>query len=212
MYLAVSGNIGSGKTTLVELISKRFGSVPFYENIENPYLDDFYQDMARWSFNLQICFLGNKARQIMDIRASKYSIVQDRTLMEEGHIFVRNLHDMALMSTRDYNTYQSIFTNVEASGGKPDLVIFLKGSVDTLIKQIERRGRAYEMNIDRGYLEALNNLYNDWIENIYRGEKLIIDIDSIDFVDNTSDREELFARIETELARLNLTARKRIDE
>lgn len=206
MYIAVSGNIGSGKTSLVELISNRYGYVPYYENIENPYLDDFYQNMSRWSFNLQICFLGNKAEQIIDIDSSQENVVQDRTLYEEGHIFVANLNRMGLMSSRDYDAYSRIFNIVASEAAAPDLVIYLKASVDTLIKQITKRGRAYEMNIERDYLESLNKLYDNWIENIYEGRKLIIDADSLDFISNPKDLEKIFEMVEH--ATQNIPAQK----
>lgn len=188
MYIAISGNIGSGKTTLVEMLSRRLGWKPFFEDISNPYLDDFYQDMNEWSFKMQISFLSSKIAQLKNIENSKTNVIQDRTIFEEAYIFVENLHDMALMSSRDYELYMKIFNQGLEFVKTPDLVIYLKGSTQTLISQIQKRGREFEMGISTEYLDRLNVYYNNWIAN-YKGSMIIIDIDNDDFVldDNVFD-------------------------
>lgn len=182
MYIAVSGNIGSGKTSLVEMLSQRLGYEPFFERIDNPYLDSFYQDMARWSFNLQMSFLSKKTVQINEIMRSTHNIIQDRTIFEEAYVFVRNLNRMGLMTTQDYELYMSFFDLLSGNIRLPDLIVYLKASIPTLISQIRRRGREYEMSIEPEYLEGLNTLYDDWINNLYPGRVLTIDVDEYDFV------------------------------
>ncbi len=182
MYIAVSGNIGSGKTSLVEMLSQRLGYEPFFERIDNPYLDSFYQDMARWSFNLQMSFLSKKTVQINEIMRSTHNIIQDRTIFEEAYVFVRNLNRMGLMTTQDYELYMSFFDLLSGNIRLPDLIVYLKASIPTLISQIRRRGREYEMGIEPEYLEGLNTLYDDWINNLYPGRVLTIDVDEYDFV------------------------------
>lgn len=182
MYIAVSGNIGSGKTSLVEMLSQRLGYEPFFERIDNPYLDSFYQDMARWSFNLQMSFLSKKTVQVNEIMRSTHNIIQDRTIFEEAYVFVRNLNRMGLMTTQDYELYMSFFDLLSGNIRLPDLIVYLKASIPTLISQIRRRGREYEMGIEPEYLEGLNTLYDDWINNLYPGRVLTIDVDEYDFV------------------------------
>lgn len=181
MYIAISGNIGSGKTSLVEMLSSRLGYEPFFERIDNPYLDSFYQDMARWSFNLQMSFLSKKTLQVNEIMDSKNDIIQDRTIFEEAYVFVRNLNRMGLMSTQDYELYMTFFDLLAAGIRRPDIIVYLKASIPTLISQIRRRGREYEMGIQPEYLEGLNELYDDWIAG-YDGRVIIVDVDRYDFV------------------------------
>lgn len=181
MYIAISGNIGSGKTSLVEMLSSRLGYEPFFERIDNPYLDSFYQDMARWSFNLQMSFLSKKTMQVKEIMRSKNDIIQDRTIFEEACVFVRNLNRMGLMSTQDYELYMTFFDLLSAGIRRPDVIVYLKASIPTLISQIRRRGREYEMGIQPEYLEGLNELYDDWIAG-YDGRVVTIDVDRYDFV------------------------------
>ncbi len=181
MYIAISGNIGSGKTSLVEMLSSRLGYEPFFERIDNPYLDSFYQDMARWSFNLQMSFLSKKTLQVKEIMDSKNDIIQDRTIFEEAYVFVRNLNRMGLMSTQDYELYMTFFDLLAAGIRRPDIIVYLKASIPTLISQIRRRGREYEMGIQPEYLEGLNELYDDWIAG-YDGRVIIVDVDRYDFV------------------------------
>ena len=181
MYIAISGNIGSGKTSLVEMLSSRLGYEPFFERIDNPYLDSFYQDMARWSFNLQMSFLSKKTLQVKEIMDSKNDIIQDRTIFEEAYVFVRNLNRMGLMSTQDYELYMTFFDLLAAGIRRPDIRVYLKASIPTLISQIRRRGREYEMGIQPEYLEGLNELYDDWIAG-YDGRVIIVDVDRYDFV------------------------------
>ena len=182
MYIAVSGNIGSGKTSLVEILSSRLNIAPYYENIDNPYLEDFYDDMSRWSFNLQISFLANKIEQLNDITHRSKDVIQDRTIYEEAYIFVANLKEMGLLSGRDHNTYLDIFNLMVRNIPMPDVIIYLKASVPTLLGQIYKRGRAYEMRIEPDYLNSLNILYENWITNIYKGKVIVIDIDKDDFI------------------------------
>ncbi len=193
MYIAIAGNIGSGKTTLTTMLNDRYQAKAYLEEVDNPYIGDFYEDMNRWSFNLQVCFLGNRIRQTMDMLEDNNSgiIFQDRTIYEDAHIFADNLHEMGLMSGRDIETYMKIFQLITRLIPKPDLLIYLKASVPTLIRQIRKRGREYEMNIDEAYLSRLNDKYNNWIDNIYDGEVLVVNKDCEDFVDD----EQVFQRI-----------------
>lgn len=197
MYIAIAGNIGSGKTTLTRILTEKCQAKAYLEELNNPYIGDFYEDMNRWSFNLQICFLGNRIQQTMDMLADgSGTIIQDRTIYEDAHIFAGNLHEMGLMSSRDIETYMKIFSLVTELIPRPDLLIYLKASVPTLISQIRKRGREYEMNIDELYLKRLNDKYNHWIEELYEGEVLVIDKDHEDFVSDPAVMERICARLE----------------
>ena len=183
MYIAMAGNIGSGKTTLTELLTRRYGAKAYYEETDNPYLGDFYNEMSRWAFQLQISFLGSRIQQTLDMLSSgDENIFQDRTIYEDAHIFADNLHAMGLMSSRDFGTYMKIFELTTNLIPQPDVLIYLRSSIPTLITQIKRRGRDYEMNIDEDYLKRLNEKYEHWINDIYRGKLLVIDKDVDDFV------------------------------
>ena len=181
MHIAIAGNIGSGKTTLTRLLSKHFGWKPHFEEVDNnPYLESFYEDMKRWSFNLQVYFLNSRFRQVMDIRKSGEDIVQDRTIYEDAYIFAANLYDMGLMETRDYENYQALFELMSSFLQAPDLLIYLRASVPTLVRQIQKRNREYEQSIRLDYLKALNKRYEDWITKYTNGKLLIIESDTID--------------------------------
>ena len=202
MYVAIAGNIGSGKTTLTEILTKRYGAKAYYEQTDNPYIDDFYNNMSRWAFQLQISFLGSRIEQTLDMMSSgEQTIIQDRTIYEDAHIFAENLHSMGLIASRDFATYMKIFELTTNLIPQPDLLIYLRASIPTLVAQIKRRGRAYEMNIDEDYLTLLNERYENWINNIYNGRVLIIDKDVEDFVDNEEVVDSICARIEEMLAR-----------
>lgn len=198
MYIAIAGNIGSGKTTLTELLTRHYDAKSYLEECDNPYIGDFYEDMNRWSFNLQIRFLGSRIQQTMEMLAdnTRPMIFQDRTVYEDAHIFAGNLHEMGLMTSRDFDTYMKIFGLVTELVPRPDLLIYLRASVPTLIAQIRKRGREYEMNIDEQYLCRLNDKYDHWIDHIYRGEVLTVDKDREDFVSDPSVLARICARID----------------
>ena len=192
MHIAISGNIGAGKTTLTSLLGEKYGWEVQYESVEdNPYLDDFYRDMKRWSFNLQIFFLNSRFKQAMEVLDSGKATLQDRTIYEDAYIFASNLHEMGLMTTRDFNNYLSIFESVTSLIAAPDLLIYLRASVPTLVKQIQIRGREYEKGIRIDYLEKLNNYYDKWIKGYKKGKLLIIDVDNIDFATKPEDFEKV---------------------
>lgn len=202
MYIAIAGNIGSGKTTLTQILTRRYDAKAYLEECNNPYIGDFYDDMNRWSFNLQIYFLGSRIQQTMDmLKESREGVIfQDRTIYEDAHIFASNLHEMGLMATRDIETYMKIFRLVTTLIPRPDLLIYLKASVPTLISQIRKRGREYEMNIDELYLQRLNDKYNYWIEKLYDGDVLVVDKDHEDFSD-PAVLEKICARLDEIKAR-----------
>jgi len=199
-HIAIAGNIGSGKTTLTEKLAKNFGWEPHYEDVDNnPYLYDFYQDMPRWSFNLQIYFLNSRLKQILDIKRGKKTVVQDRTIYEDAHIFAPNLHAMGLMDSRDYENYKGIFATLTSMVSPPDLMIYLKAGIPTLVNQIQKRGREYEDNLRLDYLRRLNDYYEKWIEKYSLGRLLVIDIDKMNFADNQEDLAEVVSRVNAEL-------------
>ena len=200
MHIAIAGNIGSGKTTLASMLSKNYKWEAQYENVDNnPYLNSFYEDMQRWSFNLQIFFLNSRIRQILDIKKSKKTIIQDRTVYEDVFIFAPNLHSMGLMSTRDFSNYNSIFELINQFIQPPDLLIYLRASVPTLVSQIQKRGREYENSIRIDYLTRLNERYEAWISSYKEGKLLIIDVDTNKFSENKKDFGEVIEKIEAEI-------------
>lgn len=198
-YIAVAGNIGAGKSSLTGLLGKNFGWTTYYESVDNnPYLSDFYDDMRRWSFNLQIYFLSSRFRHQKEIQNAGENLVQDRTIYEDVEIFAKNLHDMGLMSNRDYENYRSLFAEMVHYLQPPDLLIYLRAEVPTLVRQIQKRGRNYENTIRIEYLERLNGLYEDWIDR-YEHDKLIIDTDNLDFVNNKEDLGKVIGLVEQRL-------------
>jgi deoxyadenosine/deoxycytidine kinase len=200
MHIAIAGNIGSGKTTLTELLSKHFRWEPHYENLDdNPYLHSFYEDMQRWSFNLQIYFLNNRFKRIIQIRKSGKTVVQDRTIYEDAYIFAPNLHTMNLMSTRDYENYLSLFELISSLIQPPDLLIYLRASVPALVNQIQKRGREYESAIRLDYLKNLNERYEEWILGYQLGKLLIVDVDTVNFSDKPEDLGTVIDRVNAEL-------------
>lgn len=199
MHIAIAGNIGSGKTTLTRLLSKHFGWKPHYEEVDNnPYLESFYDDMKRWSFNLQVYFLNSRFRQVMDIRKSGEDIIQDRTIYEDAYIFAANLYDMGLMETRDYQNYESLFSLMSSYLQAPDLLIYLRASVPTLVRQIQKRNRDYEQSIRLDYLKALNKRYENWISGYNNGKLLIIESDNIE-LENPEDLSIIIEKINASL-------------
>ncbi len=200
MHIAIAGNIGSGKTTLTGLLAKQFGWDPHYEDVDtNPYLNSFYEDMQRWSFNLQIYFLNSRFRQVVDIRNSGKTVVQDRTIYEDAFIFAPNLHSMNLMSTRDFDNYRSLFDLMSTFIQPPDLLIYLRASVSTLVSQIQKRGREYENAIRLDYLKNLNDMYEDWVEGYKFGKLLIIDADTLKVSENPEDLGAVIEKINAQL-------------
>lgn len=200
MHVAIAGNIGSGKTTLTGLLAKHYKWKAHYEDVEdNPYLDDFYNQMERWSFNLQVYFLNSRFRQIVEIRQKNKDIIQDRTIYEDAYIFAPNLHAMGLMTNRDFENYSSLFQLMESVTEAPDLLIYLRSSIPNLVKQIHARGREYETSISIEYLSRLNERYEAWIQGYDKGKLIIIDVDVIDFVNNPEHLGEVINRIDAEL-------------
>ena len=200
MHIAIAGNIGSGKTTLAGLLSKHYGWEAHYEDVDtNPYLNNFYEDMQRWSFNLQIYFLNSRFRQIVEIREGDKTVIQDRTIYEDARIFAPNLHAMGLMSSRDFDNYKSLFELMSSFIKPPDLLIYLKASVGTLVSQIQKRGRDYESSIRLDYLKRLNDLYEDWISTYDLGKLLVVNFDTIKFSENPDDLGHIIQRIDAEI-------------
>ena len=199
MHIAIAGNIGSGKTTLTRMLAKRFGWFPHYEPVDNnPYLEDYYSDMARWSFNLQIYFLNKRFRDVVEISRSKDTIVQDRTIFEDAEIFAPNLHDMGLMSDRDFDNYTDLFRLMVSLVKEPDLLIYIRSSIPTLVAHIEERGRDFEKSIRIDYLNGLNKRYEDWIAG-YRGKLMIVDGDHTNFRDDPMDFKRITDNIDDRL-------------
>jgi deoxyadenosine/deoxycytidine kinase len=199
MHLAIAGNIGAGKTTLTELLAKNFKWEPHFEDVDdNPYLDDFYNEMQRWSFNLQIYFLRSRFDQIRQIRDSGKNVIQDRTIYEDAHIFAPNLHAMGLLTSRDFENYKSLFKLLDDLVPPPDLIIYLRASVPTLVEQIQKRGRAYESSIRIDYLTRLNERYEAWASD-YSGKMLVVDVDNLNFIDRQEDLGEVINKINAEI-------------
>ena len=200
MHVAIAGNIGSGKTTLTRLLSKHYKWKPHYEDVEdNPYLDDFYNEMERWSFNLQIYFLNSRFRQILEIRERGQKVIQDRTIYEDAYIFAPNLHAMGLMTNGDYENYKSLFDLMESVTKGPDLLIYLRSSIPNLVKQIHKRGRDYENSISIEYLSRLNERYEAWITTYNKGKVIILDVDDLDFVEKPEHLGEVISKIDAEI-------------
>jgi deoxyadenosine/deoxycytidine kinase len=199
VYVAVAGNIGAGKSTLTKILADTFGWESFFESVDdNPYLSDFYAEMRRWSFNLQVFFLSSRFRHQKDIEAAGRSVVQDRSIYEDVEIFARNLHEMDLMDARDYENYVDLFSIMTTYVRPPDLLVYLKASVPTLVRHIQSRGREFEAGIRLDYLERLNVLYEDWVAR-YPHPKMIVETDDLDFVNQDEDRYEILSRIENRL-------------
>jgi len=200
MHIAVAGNIGSGKTTLTSLLAKHYKWEPHYEDVDtNPYLQSFYEDMQRWSFNLQVYFLNSRFRQVIKIRESGKAVIQDRTIYEDAFIFAPNLHAMGLMPSRDFDNYQSLFELMSTFLQPPDLLIYLRAEVPTLVRQIQKRGRDYENSIRIDYLTRLNERYEAWISSYKSGKLLIMDVDEKNFSESPADLEMMIDKINAEL-------------
>jgi deoxyadenosine/deoxycytidine kinase len=199
MHIAIAGNIGSGKTTLTKMLAKRYGWSPHFEPVDNnPYLEDYYNDMKRWSFNLQIYFLSKRFKDVVEISRSDKAIVQDRTIFEDARIFAPNLHDMGLMSDRDFQNYSELFDLMISLVKLPDLMIYIRASVPRLIEHIQQRGRSYEQTIRIDYLKGLNDRYEEWIRD-YKGKLIIVEGDTCDFQDNPRDFGRIADQIDAEL-------------
>lgn len=200
MHIAIAGNIGSGKTTLTERLAKHYKWLPHYEDVDdNPYLNDFYKEMPRWSFNLQIYFLNSRFQQLSEMNKNGKKIVQDRTIYEDAYIFAPNLHAMGLMTTRDFENYFSLFKSMDEFIKPPDLLIYLRASVPELVKQIQKRGRDYEEAIRLDYLTRLNERYEAWISTYDKGKLLIVDVDNNNFHENAEDLGEIINSIDAEI-------------
>lgn len=200
LHIAVSGNIGAGKTTLTQMLAKHYNWEPHFEALDdNPYISDFYDDMHRWSFNMQMYFLNSRFNSILEIKRGNNSVIQDRTIYEDANIFAPNLHGMGLMSTRDFNTYKSLFESVKNLIKPPDLLIYLRAAIPTLVNQIQKRGRQYEDSIRLDYLKRLNERYEAWISNYKDGKLLIIDIDDLDFENKPEDFGQIINKVDSML-------------
>ncbi|EKD32483.1 MAG: hypothetical protein ACD_77C00084G0003 [uncultured bacterium] len=200
MHIAIAGNIGSGKTTLTRLLSKHYGWEPKYEEVDNnPYLSDFYNDMQRWSFNLQIYFLKERFKGLVEIERNKIDVIQDRTIYEDARIFAPNLHAMGLMSSRDFENYNSLFDLMLSLVKPPELLIYLRSSIPNLVSQIHKRGREYESGIRIDYLSGLNDRYEQWIAEYKDGKVLIVDVDENKFEDRTDDLSQVIDRVDAQL-------------
>lgn len=207
MHIAIAGNIGAGKTTLTELLAKHYKWEPQYEDVvQNPYLDDFYAEMERWSFNLQVYFLNSRFRQIIDIQQSRNSVIQDRTIYEDAHIFAPNLHAMGLMTHRDFQNYSSLFQLMESLVKGPDLLIYLRSSIPNLVNHIHKRGRAYENSISIEYLSRLNERYEAWIQNYEKKNMITLEVDNLNFVDKPEDFQLVVDTIDRKLAEMKMDA------
>ena len=199
MHIAVAGNIGSGKTTLTKMLAAHYGWTPKFESVDyNPYLADYYEDMERWSFNLQIYFLNKRFKDVVDISKTDEVIIQDRTIYEDARIFAPNLHAMGLMSTRDFENYSDLFDLMMSMVNPPDLLIYLKSSIPNLVAQIQKRGREYEKGIRIDYLTGLNERYDEWIAG-YKGNLLIVDADNVKFANRPEDFEKVTDMIDAKL-------------
>ena len=200
MHIAIAGNIGAGKTTLTELLAKHYKWKAHFETVDdNPYLDDFYNEMERWSFNLQVFFLNNRFEQILEIQKSGHDIIQDRTIYEDAKIFAPNLHAMGLLTNRDFNNYNKLFDLMENLVTPPDLLIYLRADIKTLVGQIHKRGREYESSINIEYLSRLNERYEAWIESYNKGPKLIIEVDNLNYVDYPEDLGVVIDKIDAQI-------------
>ena len=203
MQFAIAGNIGAGKTSLAELLSIHYKWEPHFEDvIDNPYLDDFYVHMERWSFNLQVYFLNSRFRQLMSFNGSEKSVVQDRTVYEDAHIFAPNLHAMGLMNQRDFKNYLSLFELMESMIKAPELLIYLRSSIPNLVNKIHKRGREYENSISIEYLSRLNERYEAWVSTYDKGKLLVIDVDNLDFVHNKEDLGFIIEKVDAEISGL----------
>ena len=208
MHIAIAGNIGAGKTTLTELLAKHYKWEPQYEDVvQNPYLNDFYAEMERWSFNLQVYFLNSRFRQILDIHNSKNTVIQDRTIYEDAHIFAPNLHAMGLMTHRDFENYSSLFQLMESLVKGPDLLIYLRSSIPNLVNQIHKRGRVYENSISIEYLSRLNERYEAWIHDYNKNNLIILEVDDLNFVDRSEDLQQVIQTIDSKLENMKMDAK-----
>ena len=199
-HIAIAGNIGAGKTTLTTMLARHYKWTAHYEDVDhNPYLKDFYEDMNRWSFNLQIYFLNNRLKQLLDIHAGTETVIQDRTIYEDAHIFAPNLHEMGLMTMRDFENYASFFNTLKKLVKPPDLLIYLKASIPKIVDQIQKRGREYEENLRLDYLKRLNTNYNLWINDYNDGPLLVIEVDELDFANKPEDFSKIVSRIDAHL-------------
>jgi len=200
MHIAIAGNIGSGKTTLTTLLANHYRWEAHYEDVDdNPYLNDFYEDMQRWSFNLQVYFLNSRFNQVLSIRQSGKTVIQDRTIYEDAHIFAPNLHAMGLMTSRDFENYFSLFALMSKLVEPPNLLIYLRASVPTLVNQIQKRGREYESTIRLDYLMRLNERYEAWVNTYDLGKLLIVDVNNLNFQDNPKDLSQIIDKIDAEI-------------
>ena len=208
MHIAIAGNIGAGKTTLTELLAKHYKWKPQYEDVvQNPYLDDFYAEMERWSFNLQVYFLNSRFRQILDIHNSKNTVIQDRTIYEDAHIFAPNLHAMGLMTHRDFENYSSLFQLMESLVKGPDLLIYLRSSIPNLVNHIHKRGRVYENSISIEYLSRLNERYEAWIHDYSKDNLITLEVDNLNFVDRSEDLQQVIQTIDSKLENMKMDAK-----